>query len=357
MRVKTYTGRTLSEVMGRIKSELGSEAAILSTEHKKIEGKPVCEVVAGLENKDADNGRTAQDFALGSDPVDPGWRREWETFKKSIFDLIRPGLDKSKLTSRQALGLEHLEKEGVAPELIMRIWHRLHKNGRPTLAVLDEFLETGGLETQNFPRQEVIGFCGPNGAGKSTSLIRYALECKRKHKEISVCVANADALHAGGRLFLKHYCDLSGFAYEEIASRALWGRLGSLRKKHDLVLVDIPGMTPGQDLKDWLLARGDHPEDMGLHLVLSPVYADIHMHSYIRRYSHPELKSLIWTKLDEACIFGGILNTTWRTGLPVSGFSFGIGLRDCSHRVAKKDIWRLIFKHEMPSGNNGILYE
>lgn len=357
MRVRTYTGGSLSEIMGRIKAEMGSQAAILSTEHKKENGRSVCEVVAGLDVSDGEKGSGKAGFT-GSDPVDPGWRREWETFKKSIFDLIRPGLDKSELTSRQALGLEHLEKEGVAPELIMRIWERLKAKKSPTLAVLDEFVDTGGLTTDSFPGRKTMGFCGPSGVGKTTSLIRYALECKRKHKDISICLANADGLHAGGRLFLKHYCDLSGFAYEEIASKALWSRLKELGKRHDLVLVDIPGMPPDQDLNTWLENRGGLPRGMELHLVLSPVYADVHMDSYLRRYTHSGLKSLVWTKLDEACIFGCIMNTVWRAGLPISGFSFGTGLKDCSHRVASKDFWQLIFKHKMPSGSdNGSAHE
>lgn len=351
MQVKTYTGRSLSEIMGKIKAEMGSQAAILSTEYKKNNGQSLCEVVAGLEISDGEKDAAKAGF-LNTDPVDPGWRREWETFKKSIFDLIRPGLDKSELTSRQALGLEHLEKEGVAPELVMCIWQKLKTKNSPTLAVLGEFVDTGGLTTDKFPGCKLLGFCGPSGVGKTTSLIRYALECKRKHKDISICVANADGLHAGGRLFLKHYCDLSGFAYEEIASRALWNKLGELRKKHDLVLVDIPGMPAEHNLNSWLESRGGLPADMELHLVLSPVYADVHMDSYLRRYNHSGLKSLVWTKLDEACIFGSIMNAVWRTGLPISGFSFGTGLKDCSHQVAPRDFWQLIFKHKMPSGNN-----
>jgi len=51
MQVKTYTGRTLSEIMPRIKAELGPQAAILSTDHRKENGKSICDVVAGVENE------------------------------------------------------------------------------------------------------------------------------------------------------------------------------------------------------------------------------------------------------------------------------------------------------------------
>lgn len=344
--------------MSRIKSELGPQAAILSTDHRKEGNSTICEVVAGLDKPEEDNANGAGEASLNNSQTDLEWRSEWELFKKSVFDLIRPGLDKSELTPRQSLALEHLEKEGVAPELLMQVWQTLRKRNRATLGVLGEFVSTGGLNPEKLPQHRVSGFCGPNGVGKTTSLVRYALECKRRHKDISICLANADGVHAGGRLFLKHYCDLSGFAYEEITSPGLWANLQKLRKRHDLVLVDLPGLTPDYTLQNWLQERGGPLREMDLHLVLSPIYAEINMQSYLNKYIHPIVKSIVWTKVDEACIFGGILNTAWKTGLPISGFGYGTGIRDNSLQITKKDLWQLIFKHKMPPGkNNGKTHE
>ncbi|MGM0609690.1 MAG: hypothetical protein ACQES5_01225 [Thermodesulfobacteriota bacterium] len=356
MQVKTYSGRTLSEIMPRIKAELGPQAAILSTDHRKENGKSICDVVAGVENESGSDSPTKklENTLSGQENTEMGlnadWRQEWEIFKKTVFDLVRPGLDKSGLSAKQALGLEHLEKEGLAPELLMCIWQRLRQNSKPTLAILGEFISICDLRPNHFPKQKLMAFCGPNGVGKTTSLVRYALECKRKHKNISLCLANADGMHAAGRLFLKHYCDLSGFAYQEVSSPAQWANLPRLRKKFDMVLVDLPGMTPGIDLKKWLEQRGGAPRNMDLHMVMSPVYADVHMRNYIQKYAHPCVKSMIWTKLDEACVYGTILNTVWKTGLPLSGLGFGTGIKDSTLKVAKNDIWQLLFKHKMPSG-------
>ncbi len=61
--------------------------------------------------------------------------------------------------------------------------------------------------------------------------------------------------------------------------------------------------------------------------------------------------SLVWTKLDEACNFGALINVAAATGLPVSALSYGAGLRDTLVPAQSPMLWKIIFKHEMPGGS------
>jgi flagellar biosynthesis protein FlhF len=87
---------------------------------------------------------------------------------------------------------------------------------------------------------------------------------------------------------------------------------------------------------------------MTAHLVLSPYFSASQYADIARRYHCPQLKSLIWTKLDEACTFGALLNVARLMELPVSALSFGSGLKNSIVPAASEQLWRLIFKHQLP---------
>ena len=87
---------------------------------------------------------------------------------------------------------------------------------------------------------------------------------------------------------------------------------------------------------------------MAAHLVVAPYFCASQYVEIARRYSCPQLKSLIWTKLDEACSFGALLNLARLTELPVSAMSFGSGLKNSIAPAESAMLWRLIFKHTLP---------
>jgi flagellar biosynthesis protein FlhF len=69
------------------------------------------------------------------------------------------------------------------------------------------------------------------------------------------------------------------------------------------------------------------------------------------KYKSEQLASVIWTKLDEACTFGSILNLAFAGGLPVSALSYGPGLKNSISPASEEMIWRLLFMRRLPDGN------
>ena len=192
---------------------------------------------------------------------------------------------------------------------------------------------------------------GPSGSGKSSMALRLALAAKRD-RGARVLVVNADKSQVKGRLYLRHYAELSGLAYAEPNTPEQWKVLERNALNYDLIFVDLPGLSGGQQLEQWLNdASGVNAPAAHVHLVLSPLYGPAQMDSFVRRLRTSMTAGVIWTKLDEACNYGEILNQAAVTGLPVSLLSIGSELKNSLIEPREHDIWKLLLRHELPAVN------
>ncbi len=358
MQVKTFRGQSYSGLLQKVKSELGPDAVILSSDCISSNGKKTFELTAALEMPSAEyagaqetkqkNRDKAEEAVPGMPSENYGeeWRREWSDFKKSIFKIIKPQLKGPKITSRQKQALEYLEKQGVYPEVIMDLWSGLGENLHlPTLDVFSDSVPvtSWGHQMQN---GKIHCLMGPSGVGKTTTVLRLALESRNLQPGIKICLVNTDTQHAGGRLFLKHYADLSDFAFMEAKSSEDLKNILQVQSRYDLIFLDTPGLEirerPGW--KSWI----KNLKRVRRHLVLSPVYAPDQLDAYLQKYSRDNLNSLIWTKLDEACNYGSLVNASWKSALPASYLGFGKGLRHCSASATRDNFWKLVFKKILP---------
>ena len=357
MQVKTFRGQSYSTLLQQVKSELGPDAVILSSDCISSNGKKTFELTAALEVPAAEEEQTSnkKQETKGNENLipdtDPGmqgeqWRQEWAEFKKSIFQMIKPQLQGPRISSRQKQALEFLEKQGVYPEVIMDLWSGLGKNSHlPTLDVLSRSVPVSSWKKQ-MRQGKIHCLMGPSGVGKTTTVLRLALESRNIKPGIKICLVNNDTQHAGGRLFLKHYADLSGFSFMEVKSTHDLKSLKQAQEKFDLVFMDTPGLGPHDNVQNSLWMK--HMKNIQRHLVLSPVYAPEQLDTYLQKYSRDELNSLIWTKLDEACSYGTLVNASWKSALPASYLGFGKGLRHCSTSASRDNFWKLIFKKKLP---------
>jgi len=88
--------------------------------------------------------------------------------------------------------------------------------------------------------------------------------------------------------------------------------------------LDAPGLSPfdesGRGKLAAMLAAAPGVET---HLVLTPSMRDVDLQRSIESFSRLELKSLAFTRLDEASCYGGLLNALESARLPLSYFGFG----------------------------------
>ncbi|MGE4298737.1 MAG: hypothetical protein AB7E47_11965 [Desulfovibrionaceae bacterium] len=370
--------------MERIKAELGSDAVILSTRNFREGGAPCCEITAALERlpdeartrrgngngaSGAGGAASAPDTAHpamapqttqgmagpGCDGPAPGWGQwhsEWNTIKEHLLAFMKPHLDLGVLAPRQRLALEYLEREGLAPEVSLRLYEALRSDATASvLGPLGQMVATREWSAANW-RGKFHALAGPAGVGKSSALIRMALACKRENPDLRVCLINCDTRSAG-RFLLQHYADLSDFAYMEAGNAAAFATAVREGRKFDKVFVDLPNIVRGETLAGLEKSLGlDAAPDLSIHLVLAPYYVTAQFAAFQRQYYTPRATSIVWTKLDEAQSYAALVNAAAATGLPVSGLSFGPGLKDTLAGARADVVWRLIFKHQLPCAGN-----
>ncbi|MFP5223493.1 MAG: flagellar biosynthesis protein FlhF [Acidobacteriota bacterium] len=352
MRVKTFRGASAAQVIAQIKKELGPEAVILSNQTKRENGKSVCEIMAAVEPADdpapqrEDSAEDALSGVAGKAPA-MGWEQEWSEMKGHLSALLKPHMNLDSLQPRQKLAIQYLEREGVDEAILMGLFRQL-QTGR-TVSLLAELGKVARVKPFAAFTEKFQMVAGPSGSGKTTALIRMALSAKRANPERRIAVLNCDGRGVGGKAILKRYAELSGLAYSEAAEPEDFVKVLLACRNFDAIFVDLPTLVPGQTLHQWLKDRSLLPrDDVAVHLTLPPYFAPAHYRAVWERHRSDLVKSIIWTKLDEAGTFGNLINTAQTTGLPASALSFGPGVVDAMTQADSQALWRLLFSHQMP---------
>ena len=346
MKVKTYRGRSVQEVLQQIKIELGEDAVILNTHNYSEGGKNVCEVVVGIE-PEVEEDQAELDGTAGQEWS--SFQKQWLQFKDQLFSLIRPQIDMERLTSRQGQLVKYLEKEGVDTEVLLKLWDKL--KDRPDASGVAELSRLVSLKPWQSDKwkERCHALVGPHGVGKTSTLLRMAMKYKQENPGKKICLLNADAHQGKGRLFLRHYAELSDLEYKEALEVEDWSSMSEQLQRYDKIFIDIPGLGANKDLSTWWTENGvDVLPDVCIHLVLSPLYSNVQLNAFVNKFFSPKRTSVIWTKLDEACSFGSLINTSFFTGLPISLITYSPGLKNSMAAAEDKKIWKLIFKHSLP---------
>lgn len=376
MRVKTFRGENMAAALSQIRQELGKDAVILGTQTVREDGRSLCEIMAALEHPGqtpaalpaarpvgkaaaparthcGGNGQSAA--SAGNAAAQPGkpaqadWNREWSEIKGHLLALMRPRMDLAALSPRQRLALEYLEREGVDEASVLAIYRSIVERCEETvIPALSRIVAVKPLTPQLWPDTAHM-FLGPSGVGKTTILLRLALDAKRRQPGARVVVANADAGRGKGRLLLRHYAELSGLTYAEIDGPEDFARILDGAAAGDAVFIDTPSLGREGGLAAWYGEMGlaGRP-GLVAHLVLSPLFSNAQADHYLRAGRCEHLSSLIWTKLDEACNYGSLVNMAHASSLPISALTYGPELTGGMAAASGKAVWKLLFKHQLP---------
>lgn len=354
MQVKTFTGATSQEVLAMVKAEMGSDAVILGNRTYRKNGVVCHEITAGLE-RDSQKGAGAQHPTLGSSadmPTSPGgwseWHREWMRIKDQLFALMKPAIQLDRLSPRQRVALEYLQREGVSDDVAVELYRRLLANPESSvLECLSGMVPVRPFGPDTWPQRVQI-MSGPYGSGKTTTGLRFALALRRQEAATKIAFINGDCLRGNGRLVLRHWAELSNFPYLEAPDSAAMKRALVATAGFDWVFVDAPGFGHGQTLGQWQESMGLESQDAARHLTVPPFCEKIQIQEFLNRYKSNYPASLVWTKLDEAASFGNIVNVAHDSGLPVSALSYGPELKESLAPATEALVWRLIFKRQLP---------
>ncbi len=352
MQMKTYSGTSMTAVLAQIKAELGSDAVILETaeENGVITMTAALERAAGKKNPYAAPMVEPADMPAEWEEI-KGRMREWDAIKGHLLALMKPALQMETLNPRRRLALEYLQGEGVGDEVVLSLYRELREDARCSiLEPLSRMAPAKPWGLGNWPQRFHL-LCGPFGSGKTTAGLRMALLLQKEAPDLRIAFINADASRGNGRMLLRHYCELSGFACREAATTLeAAAAVKALRAEgYDRVFIDLPGLGKGRRLHNLPADLGLSPDEAATHLVVGPHDAPDAVGRFIERYRTNLPGSLVWTRLDEAEHFGALINTAFASGLPASALSYGPSLGNSLAPARENLIWKLVFKRLLPS--------
>ena len=262
---------------------------------------------------------------------------------------MRPAIQMSRLTPRQRVALEYLQREGVSDSVSLDLYNRLLANpGSSILECLCEMVHVKPFGIEEWP-QHIHLFTGPFGSGKTSTALRFALYLRKCDPSIRLAFVNTDCLRGNGRLLLRHWAELSNFIYLEAADEATMQTIIEKSAAVDLLFIDTQGLARGQNLRTYTANLGlDAKKNIAVHLTFSPFSNALQTQEFIQRYTTPFPTSLVWTKLDEAVSFGTLVNVSNEANLPISALSYGAELQDSFTPATEPLVWRLVFKRQIP---------
>jgi flagellar biosynthesis protein FlhF len=352
MQIKRFEAQTMAEALKLVKREFGPEAVILSARTLRAEGgllaslrRPLVEVTAATDQRE---GEPAAPALPGEIRTAVGMAAARQVYRQAAAKPLtrrRPaeanGEDKAgRVLERAAADIVPrlrgmLRRQGLSDEHIASLLpgnqplpeFEAQEGQVPEVEALARILAERQLvaapQSWRAGRRRVVAAVGTAGVGKTTTLVKIAARFRRRHGgRIALLgldtrrVGAAEQLQTYGRL-LSVPCHVADT--EAQLSTALEG-LGET----DLLLVDTPGLAPGQiealaDLGRTLGRIGD----VEIWWLASATTRSADLALAGGAYRSLPLKRLMITRLDETRQPAAMLEVALKSGLPIAGISTG----------------------------------
>ena len=329
MQIKTYTAASMKEILSQIKSELGSDAVILSKreisdQNFGLSAKPLIEVTAAVDYDAAMYDRQANIAAIPSDSL----QKTPETVPLDILssDIIELKEMMKELITHTGLDLhksnptrKKLIASGIRPNLTDIILSKLGKEARA-----DSVKDLLGKIVQATPPEQnkVWVFVGTTGVGKTTTIAKIAARCVlNENKRAGLITLDTYRIGAvdQGRIYAKilNIPFLSVTTVSEF--KTALAKLDSL----DLILVDTVGRSPR--CKDYVTRLKEYFDGVNpCTFLLMPVATrDSEMDTATKTFSELKIDRMIFTKADEAVASGSIITNNLIYRIPISHLTTG----------------------------------
>ncbi|HBK81604.1 MAG TPA: hypothetical protein DDZ83_18375 [Nitrospinae bacterium] len=354
MRTRRFRGKDLRETLDKIKAALGEDAIIVSTRKVSrgdfgLAGGSLVEVEAtnpemesadpvpfGDEGLEACDERADEMGPAVDEGVLPGPMAETESpYSDLFYELSESGIEEE--TAREILS--RAERENGDSRNGSLASHR--KQVAKILSLLFDLKGPVRIRQMGDEGPAISNFIGPTGAGKSSTIAKIAAQCTRK--KLRVGLITLDTHRAGGSEYMKFLANLLRLPLITAGSKKQLDQALAKFRRADVVLVDSPGMSIGDEAGmaelDRIFGKG-RPGDN--YLVLA---ANTHSEDLKRMgesFSRTGLDGLIFTKLDEASRFGVIFEVHMNLGVPLSYLTAGQKIPGDLEVAAPEKLARLV---------------
>lgn len=328
MQIKTYTAGSMKDILSQIKSELGSDAVILSKREIAdtrfgLAAKPMIEVTAavdydaGLHGKNArtEDAFSFQKFAANSSQPD-SLSNEIIELKEMMKELIaHTGVS---LHSSNPLR-KKLVSRGIRPNLADLL---LSKIGQGAEEHSVKSLMAKIIKTDRPVENKVRAFVGTTGVGKTTTIAKIAARCVlNENKKAGLITLDTYRIGAvdQGRIYAK----ILNIPFLSVTTpaefRAALAKLDSM----DLILVDTVGRSPF--CRDYIPQLRQYFDGINpCTFLLMPVATrDSEMDTITKSFSELKIDRMIFTKVDEAIHSGSVITHNLLYRIPISYLTTG----------------------------------
>jgi len=249
----------------------------------------------------------------------------------------------------------NLTLSGVESKFVQEIVNDVTENMNPLLVKRENYLEcyaakflmdrmkfSDGVRLNNHgPRVAII--LGPAGVGKTTSIAKIAAGFKKEGKKVGVI--SLDVHKIGAIEQLKVFSNILKFPLKVITDGVDLSQAVTEMRDRDIILVD----TTGRGKKDSeSLAEMKKIFNLNIpvekHLCLAASMRDSDVMSVFKRFSVVGIDRLIFTKLDDTSVYGGIYNIMRKTDIPVSYFTSGQRVPEDLEIASKERLVDLILR-------------
>ena len=372
MQVKKFIAKDMQDALLKVKEELGSDAIVFGSRQirtKGMFGPTEIEVTAAVDDV---NPAAAAATAAGGFQANPtrdasnndvfdvrlktlrneirGLREdlrteEFESAREMLVDQLEGVREILAAYSIKSVGGTQdwftciLDSADVDPEFRQRIVARCHRRFE-RLAADDAAAAKSGtslqmqaitevmadiLDTERYSgpaRNKVVAVVGPTGAGKTTTLAKLAANASLIRKQ-KVGLITTDTYRVGAVDQLRHYADLIGVPLETVSTPEEFSYAMNRFARYDLVLVDTAGRNPGDNNQVADLRTMFRQYDVETHLVIPAATRQYEVNDILVRYHGLAPAALIFTKYDEARVFGAMVNAVMASDLPISFITMG----------------------------------
>lgn len=382
MHIRTYQAESMQKALKMVRRDLGSRAIIVSTKSlgkteraAGVHGRGGVEVVAAIDYDLDCSLPEAKDFSrllsrgtgalkgiAGRQRLTEGVGHSCEgptDFLRNPYPLSENGKQGSisaelkelkwmtQYLVRKTGAMNHHLPEGlfglscqmlkqeVCEEMVLKFMDALQRElppealsdsdrvKRALAAKMKEELPVSGPLEVKPGRATVAAFVGPTGAGKTTTVAKLAAREALSNKK-KVALVSIDSYRIGALEQLKIYATIMDLPFKAASSPEDLERTLAHFADRDLILIDTAGRNQRDrghlvEIKQFL--RQSIPVE--IYLVMSLTHKEKTLSAISRQYELLPVDRLIFSKLDECCTYGTMLNQLARVNTPLSYLTTG----------------------------------
>ncbi len=191
-------------------------------------------------------------------------------------------------------------------------------------------------------RPKAVALAGPPGAGKTTTIAKLAMRHGVTGRQKAM-ILSLDVFRIGAAEQLKCLATILGVPFRLCETPGALRRALDDAKDRDMVFIDTPGAGPAE-LEWWhaWVPRLVSESDVEIQVVLPATASHWQLASWVRQYRCLQPSRLIFTHLDEAVAFGGLLAASVEARLPISYLTNGQGIPEDIEPATKARLLELL---------------